>query len=700
MINKIYEKYHIFFAFLAFLILTCLWTYPVIFKFTSEVPKWGSDVYQALGQSGRELLVLQNLGIWEGFLSLLKNYQINIFAPYAFLSLFFNNITAYNILFFESFVLSGLGMYLLALYFTKNKLASFIAGIIFAFAPFHFYQSMSVNLGTMHQEWIPFFVLFLFKFFEEFKIKFFLLSTFLFLLIALTEHQLLAFTSIFVLLFLIFRIITQKSLLKNKRFWIFLSASGAILFGIANFLFAPLLKIASSEENFLDAGMGQAVKYSANFLDPFVPAQFNSLWGSFGSYLHDLLLNSRDKKVSYFIGYVVLFLIGYLIYVLIKNRKERIKNKFLKNSHFWLISTFIFYILSLGPAFKIFDKQIFLPYYLIYKYIPFFENIRTTGRFFVYVMLSVAILASIGLKIILEKYPKNKTLVFSSVIFLIFVEFTPIPLSTEKIYFSPFYEKLGVDKEFYKILEIPGSTSGDFASFEMITANIHKKELANGMPLTRVIPGQFSLQRTTPIISQLLYSLPSGKKVEEISKPDIFANSIDGAEILTFYNIRYIIIDKKFINSDKKISNINNFIEKNLSVANIYEDAYIKAFEIKKVTPTGFFTILQKNWGDKKTDSINNIIYRKLEGDAEMKIVNMSNSTKDLFISFDLRSANQTSLKISLNNQNVLGVKIGNLREEEKFSIQIPPGESILKFVPEDTNTVIEISNIVFTGEK
>ena len=92
-----------------------------------------------------------------------------------------------------SFVFSGLGVYLLVFYLTKNKQASFLAGIIFAFSSFHVYQAAAIHLGMRHQELIPFFVLFLLRFFEKFEFKFFALAGLFALLIAITEHQLLAF---------------------------------------------------------------------------------------------------------------------------------------------------------------------------------------------------------------------------------------------------------------------------------------------------------------------------------------------------------------------------------------------------------------------------------------------------------------------------------------------------------------------------
>ena len=698
MLRQVLNKYHILIAFLFFCILTFIWTYPVIFKLNLAVPLWGSDVYNALGQSGKEFLVLKNLGIREGLINLAKNYQINIFTPCAILNLFFSNITSYNIIFLESFILSGLGMYLLAFYFTKNKTASFIAGIIFAFAPFHFRQAMGVNLGTMHQEWLPFFILFLFKFFEKFKMKYFFILVFFGILIALTEHQLLAFTSIFVLFFFVYKIFENRELLKNKSFWIFLASTAIILLAIAYFLFAPLIKIASSNENYLNSGMGQAMTFSAKFLDPFIPPSFNSFMGSnINSRLQSLIFGSVYGQTSYFIGYSVLFLFIYLLIFLYKNRNNKKIINLKKSSYFWLASTLLFYLCSLGPAFKLAGKNIFLPYYLIYRFFPFFENIRTTGRFFVYVMISVSILATFGLKVIFEKYPKRRNFFTGFFILIIFFEFSPIPLPMEVITFSPFYEKLGMEKDFFNIIEIPGSTSQDFVNFESITANVHRKGILSGMSITRNIPGQFSMQRTTPVISQLLYPLPVGKKIEDLNKPDIYPNSQNGTAILNYYNIHYVIIDKRFLKSAEKLSTISEYMQENLEIKNVYEDNFIKAFEIKSAIPSGFFAIPVDGWGDRELEATTKALYRTIKGQSTLKIINMSAKESILSVNFSVKSEDEAPLDLYLNNQPVLNVKTNADWKKESFSLNAPIGESILKFVSENNSSGTEISNIAFT---
>ena len=65
-----------------------------------------------------------------------------------------NPILCYNLLFLSSIVLAGLGMYLLVRQLTGNALAAFIAGLLFAFAPYRLPQSG--HLQVLTSQWMPF----------------------------------------------------------------------------------------------------------------------------------------------------------------------------------------------------------------------------------------------------------------------------------------------------------------------------------------------------------------------------------------------------------------------------------------------------------------------------------------------------------------------------------------------------------------
>lgn len=65
-----------------------------------------------------------------------------------------NPILAYNLLFLSTWVLSGVGMFLLVREFTGNAIAAFVAGLLFAFAPYRLPQSG--HLHVLSSQWMPF----------------------------------------------------------------------------------------------------------------------------------------------------------------------------------------------------------------------------------------------------------------------------------------------------------------------------------------------------------------------------------------------------------------------------------------------------------------------------------------------------------------------------------------------------------------
>ena len=65
-----------------------------------------------------------------------------------------NIILCYNLLFLSTFVLSGLGMFLFVREVTGSARAGFVAGLIYAFAPFRVPQF--AHLQVMSSQWMPF----------------------------------------------------------------------------------------------------------------------------------------------------------------------------------------------------------------------------------------------------------------------------------------------------------------------------------------------------------------------------------------------------------------------------------------------------------------------------------------------------------------------------------------------------------------
>ncbi len=712
------KKHPVFLVTLFYVLITLIMSFPVIFKISREIPIWQSDTYQVVGTIQQEINIFHAQGMGRGLVGLAKGFQINIFLPYALLGFFLGKILAYNLLFFFSFIMSALGAYLLAYYFTRSRLGSFLAGLIYAFAPFHFYHSLSTHVGTMHEEWIPFFVLFLFKFFEDFRFKNFLLAALFSLLIAGSDQQLLAFTVVFVAVFVIYKFITEpKKILKNKKFLAYVSVAAVFLIVIIYAFFAPYLKVATSDNNFLNAGLRQAERYSISPINPLIPAAKSSLWPN----LHDFLISSLkkislldiskvgEKESSTFLSYtgIILMILATVSFWKAKENDYFKKNK--KTIIFWLVSLFVFYIFSIGPTIEISKNTVYMPYYLVYEHLPFYENIRTVGRFFVFALLSASILASYGFVFLAQKFPAKKIILAGFVSAIILIEFMVAPIPTTTLAYSPFYDQVAKEPGNFKLLEIPGSTSYDFASFQMMTSAITGKQVVNGIAMARVIKHQFDFQQNTPVLSQLLYSLPKGNTEFNNTNSKIIQSNYFGeaTDILNYYGIRYITVQKNFM-SAKKIGNAENFIRQNIAIADTYEDKDLIAFEVSQKAPQGFYADVMDNagWSAGKTDKSSKNIYRPTADGASMQLVNMENAPENINLSFIAQSDTPEKLSVQdRNGKELSNFEINNSWNNFQMNFTAIPGDNNLVFKLFDSagneikDRKVNLANFNFTGK-
>jgi hypothetical protein len=714
MLNPKKEKLYVI---LFFFVLTVILTWPSAWHFFSAVPSSGSDTMQVVGVAGYKENLLSDQGIFKGTFELIKRSEFSITTLYAYFQLIFGRVIGYNLLFFASFVLSGLGAYLLSLYFTKSKPASLIAGIIFAFSPFHIHNSLSTNVGTMHQEWLPFFALYLFKYFDDLSLKNFSIAAFFLFLIAFTEHQLLAFTAIFIIFFLAYKLIVQPRTFLRPKLWIYVGVSTAILSILFFFMFRSLFTIAGSGDNYLDAGLKSAVKYSNDSLAIIIPPNFHSLWPETFPKVRNEFERNADSDFSAYAGYAVLLL---SLLGIFGARYLKKKNISTKGIFFWLAVAVGFYVLSLGPYLHykgVLNPPVKMPYWLIYQYLPFYENIRTVGRLFVWSVLGFSVLAAWGtvflsrrlfpviaseakqsrvipenaglLRCFTSRNDKARTIFFAIIAFVIILEFLAVPFKTDSLRHSFFYEKLGQDKEEYNVLEVPGNTSYGFASRDLVWKSIHRKNTINGYDFARVNDSAFQFQESTPIIRTLLYAVPDGDSGNDtdIMKDSYYKIS---NEILNYYNIRYIILDKEGLKKDPtKDPNMlypaKAFVASVIKCADEYEDEYLYACKVAQAEVPGnmFLAVDTSNshWVGKSKSK--NGLQRWAENGAGLKLVNMSGGAQKSTLKFNLKIDKPMWIKIYFNGEEIYSKYITQIGLKQEISADFTvtkPGENSITF--------------------
>lgn len=674
-------------------LLTFILTYPVVFKIRTHIPG-GGDAFHWI-----RILWYTPIAVFNPDLTKLTHDYL-IFYPYGipsspFQSAFNQIFTyllssiidihiAYNILWLFSFIAGAYGTYLLVKYLTDDRISSFISGIVFAFSPYHFAHSLG-HFGATSIEWIPFCALYLMKMFKEGGIRNSLFAGIFFILVAMSDLQYMVFMGIFVMLLFLYEI--YISLREEKEEYergfgqIFYKYS---LFGAVSFLgLIPLtlenILVAISGENFLKLDPFEAVTYSADLLSFFVPSVLHPVFGDITKNIYDNFSGNFSENTT-FIGYSVILLSLFSI--------RKIKGN--KYVNFWSIAALFFSLISLGPllhingstSFTDFHTTIPLPHIVLYYLIPFLDNCRTTGRFFVIASLSFAVLTGYGISEILKSSNSNKKIIAVMISSLIIFEYLTIPLPVSTVNRPSFYEEISQDKDNYALLEIPSTLYYGAGVNNIYYQTIHGKPVV-GNWAARFPSNARDFELNTPVVRELTYLQPY---TDDILNQDI--NQV-GSSILNYYNISYIVLHKKNMN-DKEINLAEKIIQETLNTERkTYEKDSLIVYHVKK-EPIKQFMILKDNWYGQ--EEWNGIPTRW-----------MSNNTTLIVYSNEKVNRTLSFRALSHYKPKNMEIHIGNNHFEETVStdfieIKVPltleKGENIIKFsTQEERFSSAQVSN-------
>jgi hypothetical protein len=212
-----------------------------------------------------------------------------------------NPILSYNLLFLSTFVLSGLGMYLLVRELTGRPAAAFVAGLLFAFAPYRIPQSS--HLQVLSSQWMPFVLYGLHRYFaavEEGRTRLRPLAGAAAALIlqSLSCGYYLLYFSPFAAGYALWRV-AQHRLWRQWKVWAQLAAAAASVLAVT----APFLlpyAVVTSELRF-ERSRAEVVRFSADVYSYATSFVEQPLWGS-------LIRGYAKPEGDLFPGFVTLLL--------------------------------------------------------------------------------------------------------------------------------------------------------------------------------------------------------------------------------------------------------------------------------------------------------------------------------------------------------------------------------------------------------
>ncbi len=351
--------------------------------YTLHTSFWATNlVYYPIGEN----LVYHTLAPLTGLIA----------APFALVSLPF----AYNTMFFLGFAFSGLGMYILADYFVKNRYAAFLAGIFFSFSATHIDHALGLLIFTQ-VEWIPLSLYFFIRMIRDKKPAYAVglgLSVMLATFMGTIEQTIMICILLLLVLALYVIYRETRSSIFSMLFLRNVAIAIVICFVAGIWGFLPLINTITQPGALGTASIENTAQYnmlwSADLLTFFVPSYYNSIFYP-ALANSSLYLPDPAERIAY-IGYVVLALSFFALY------------KNFKSSRMWLAIAVVFALLSLGPSLLVNGYSTGIPtLYNLYHAIPAINVIREPGRFSIITALGFAMLAAFGAKYLLEKEGKT-----------------------------------------------------------------------------------------------------------------------------------------------------------------------------------------------------------------------------------------------------------------------------------------------------
>jgi hypothetical protein len=288
-------------------------------------------------------------------------------------------LAGYNIAFLASYVLSGLGAYMLAFVLTRRHDAAFVAAVAFAFAPYRL--SHLQHLQLLSSYWMPVAIAALHLYVAAPRWRWAAVFAGSWLLQALACGYYFFFLTIFVLLWLAWfapRRLAWRDGARLAVAWIFAGlAISPILLGYRAIHAAYGFKRSPVE----------VLNYSADISGLWSAAPDSLMW----SWLHAGVGSESEQ----FPGLVVLILFagGAILAVhCFRFRREEPQ----RNLWFYSVTAVLMWILSLGPAPAFHGRPLGVPGpYALLMSLPGFNGMRVPARLWMLSVLCLAVVASI-----------------------------------------------------------------------------------------------------------------------------------------------------------------------------------------------------------------------------------------------------------------------------------------------------------------
>jgi hypothetical protein len=440
------------------------------------------------------------------------------------LDLLLGPAVAYNLMFLLTLFLSGFSAYLLVRYLVNRRDAAFVAGLVFAFFPYHLSGNWDGQMNLANIQWIPLSVLYVLRMIDRKRTSDAVLAGIFVAFASLDCWYFVVFLGMWGGAFVAYSLVSQRS----KWTWqtVRLFALSALVSGV---LVAPFLwpVIAGSGQGTVgDALEYYAERKSTDLLAFVTPSSDHPLLSQIAASTYTRFSHWRPA----FVGYTVLALVLYAATVVHKK------------SMLWTFTGLLFAALALGTVLRVNGTEypgIPLPFRFLVTVLPAFRLIRQASRFNVMVGLSLAVLVGIACADIALRLQRRRLggrawwgqfAIIGAVSALILFEYLSIPCPLQPVQLSPFYTQLAQRPEDFAIVELPLGLP--YAGRSLYAQTIHNKKLVNGY-----------VARAAHDADAFVYSSLLLKSLQLRIEPDPTLHNLPyETRLLALNNIRFIVI--------------------------------------------------------------------------------------------------------------------------------------------------------------
>lgn len=565
--QKIKRKHVI--AGLIYLMIGLIIFLPITANMQSVVPGTGGDVYTNMWgiwwASYTTFVTHGNLWFTHLiFWPVGDNVAYFTFAPIAaILTAPFQAVSvafAYDVIFFLGFLISGIGMFVLADYITKNSYAAFIAGIIFSYSAFHVAAAMG-HLDWMIIGWVPLALYFFIRMVKDERKYLYAVGLAVSLVFAIfmgdVEQGILTVVLLFVTFVCYLLYSHTRKLVLARRFWyaIGISVIATLVLGswglipLAHGYLAPGGAANVNSRNTLS----NDAEWSSPILSFFLPSPYNGLLHNLSVGYAGIYSVDPNERIAY-VGWAAIILLAIGIW------------KNFKAARLWIILAVFFGWMVLGPYIQWgpYVSQGIPGIYYAYHFIPGFGVLQEADRFFVAFSVAISMLAAFGMKFIIERFQhadRARMLKVGTVaafgIFFVFESagfVTPAfaPLVTTHISVPSFYSDISRYAGNFSVLQLPVLINNNLKYPDLASGQATFYTSASHKPIVGGYGGRFNTSQQLT-----LYAIPLVIATSNLQQTGNFTYSSPVLEnytaesILSLYNYQtaFVVINTDVLNT-------------------------------------------------------------------------------------------------------------------------------------------------------